>query len=515
LAGHPQILAYLALFTIAYALVIGGTKTALASLAAWGLAAAMAAVLLLPFGDWAARSVRSRIDPSETFRFSMTTEDLQRLVVTPMFRGEESSPEAKGMVAETTAFIGVVGSALALVAVVVGRRRARFLGVMALVGMFLAFGAATPWGRTFADLPGFDRFRAPGRHLAEFHLAMAALCGIGIAQLQRRSSWLAAPLFVFLLAELASFALYSEWRFREVAERDFERPAFLEPIREELLRSGQRIAPFMGTRGSKETGPPNRSALWEIPSTSGYNPLRSEDIARLLQLNLRAQFTWDLVTGPHKGLDLAAARYLTVKDTPADYVERISSQPRWKRVAATEGAIVFENLSAMPHAWLASEIAVLPREDILRVIETALLPGGKLFDPRRTALVEELLPHGEPGKNTDVKEDSVTPELDRGRIVRMRTQSPEPRLLVVSDSFDAGWKASVDGLPARVQRCDYMFLGIPLAPGTHVVEMSYRPPLLFVGGAISILSFVAAFSMLIFPIRHPPKSANAAVTIDE
>jgi hypothetical protein len=169
----------------------------------------------------------------------------------------------------------------------------------------------------------------------------------------------------------------------------------------------------------------------------------------------------------------------------------------------------------MPHAWLASEIAVLPREDILRVIETALLPGGKLFDPRRTALVEELLPHGEPGKNTDVKEDSVTPELDRGRIVRMRTQSPEPRLLVVSDSFDAGWKASVDGLPARVQRCDYMFLGIPLAPGTHVVEMSYRPPLLFVGGAISILSFVAAFSMLIFPIRHPPKSANAAVTIDE
>lgn len=515
LAGHPQILAYLALVTMAYALVIGGPKTAAASVAVWVLGAAIAGALLLPFADWAARSVRSTIDPAETFRFSITPEDLSRMFVSPMFRGEESSPEAKGTVAETTAFLGVIGFVLALFAVARGENRERFFGVLALAAVLFAFGPATPWGRSIADLPGFDRFRAPGRHLAEFHLAVAALAGFGIAQIQRRSSWLAGPVLVLFMAELASFALYSEWRFRVITRQDFERPAFLDPFREELLQSGQRIAPFMGTRGAKETSPPNRSALWEIPSTSGYNPLRSEDIARMLQLDLRAQFSWDLVTGPHRGLDLAAARYLTVKDSPTQYVEVISAQSRWKRTASTAGAVVFENLSAMPRAWLTSEIAVLPRQDILHTIETALLPAGQTFDPRRTALVEELLPYGEAGRKTETKEDSVTLELNRGRIVRMRTRSPEARMLVMSDAFDAGWKARVDGRAARLQRCDYMFLGIPLGPGAHVVELTYRPPLLILGAAISILALLAVGAMLLIPVRHPPKSTNPPVTIAE
>lgn len=515
LAGHPQILAYLALFTIVYALVTGGPKTALASLLVWALALALAGVLLLPFADWAAHSVRSTIDPAETFRFSITRDELWRMVVSPVFRGEVNSPEAKGLVAETTAFIGGIGLALAVFAIAWGERRARILAVFAVAGILFALGPATLWGRMVADLPGFDRFRAPGRHLAEFHMAMAALAGIGIAQIQRRSSWLAGPLLVLLLAELASSAMLSEWRFRSVARQEFEMPAFLEPIRRQLHGSGQRIAPFMGTRGAKVTAPPNRSALWEIPSTSGYNPLRSEDIARLLQLDLRAQFTWDLVTGPHQGLDLAAARYLTVKDSPADYVELISAQPRWKRIAATEGAVVFENLSAMPRAWLTAEIAVLPREDILHTIETTLLPAGKVFDPRRMALVEELLPHGDAGRKTETKEDAVTLDLNRGHLVRVRTRSPEARMLILSEAYDAGWTARVDGHAASIQRCDFLFMGIPLAPGDHVIELTYRPQLLLLGAGISMLALLATIALFLVPARHPPNSTNPAVTNDE
>ncbi|HET9887040.1 MAG TPA: hypothetical protein VFR10_05960, partial [bacterium] len=227
LAGHPQILAYLAGLTILYALLTGGPKTALATLLVWALAMALAGILLLPFIDWAQHSVRSTIDPAETFHFSITRDDLWRMVVSPMFRGEEKALEAKGLVAETTAFIGGIGLALAVFAIVWGGTRARILALFAVAGILFAFGPATPWGRMVADLPGFDRFRAPGRHLVEFHMAMAALAGIGMAQIQRRSSWLAGPVLVLLLAELASFALLCEWRYRSVARQEFEMPAFL------------------------------------------------------------------------------------------------------------------------------------------------------------------------------------------------------------------------------------------------------------------------------------------------
>jgi len=513
LAGHPQILAYLLLLTIAYAFFTGGIKTAAAASAAWALAAMLAAVVLVPSWDLASRSVRSTLDAGESFQFSMTRDDLQRVIVSPVFRGGTGAPEAQGKVAETTAFTGMIAAALALYALAVAGRRARFWAAFALLAMFMAFGSATMLGRIVAELPGFDRFRAPGRHLAEFHLAMAALAGMGVARIARRNVWAVSVVLLLLIAEMASFALHSEWRFRSVKREAFDRPLFLEPIREELMHTGDRIAPFMGIRGSKETGPPNRSQLWKIPSTSGYNPLRTADIAALLQLDLRAQFEWELVTGPHRGLDLAAAKYLTSKDSPAEYVAQIDAQPRFRRVASIEGAVVFENRTAMPRAWLAREAVVLPRDDIRRTIESSLFPRGDLFDPRWTALFEESVPNWKADAQSSAASDSVALELEDGRIVRIRTSSAAPRILVVSDAHDPGWNAKVDGRPARIQRCDFMFLGIPLEAGDHVIELAYRSRLFLAGAVLSLAALVAAGGMLLIRRRHPAKSANPPVTI--
>ena len=176
---------------------------------------------------------------------------------------------------------------------------------------------------------------------------------------------------------------------------------------------------------------------------------------------------------------------------------------------------MFENQSAMPRAWLTAEIAVLPREDILHTIETTRLPTGNVFDPHRMALVEELLPHADATRKADAKEDSLSLDLDRGRIVRVRTSSAEPRMLILSDAFDAGWKARVDGQDAPVQRCDFLFMGIPLAPGRHVVELTYRPRLLFLGAGVSMLALLVTVALLLVPARYPPNSMNPDVTNDE
>jgi hypothetical protein len=145
----------------------------------------------------------------------------------------------------------------------------------------------------------------------------------------------------------------------------------------------------------------------------------------------------------------------------------------------------------------------MERSAILLAVRTGALPGGAPFDPRETALLEEPVDAWSPevgaglDRSTGAEPDSVAVELAGARVARIRTRSSGPRVLFVSDAWDPGWRVRVDGAPARVLRCDFMFLGIVLSPGEHEVELLYRPRALVVGAAISgvALLVLAGFAL--------------------
>ena len=49
-------------------------------------------------------------------------------------------------------------------------------------------------------------------------------------------------------------------------------------------------------------------------------------------------------------------------------------------------------------------------------------------------------------------------------------------LLVCTFNFSAWWHAYVDGRKTRTVLVDCAFIGVPLAGGTHHVELRYEPP---------------------------------------
>jgi hypothetical protein len=55
--------------------------------------------------------------------------------------------------------------------------------------------------------------------------------------------------------------------------------------------------------------------------------------------------------------------------------------------------------------------------------------------------------------------------------------------------FDAGWHAFIDNRAVPVLKVDAGLLGVALEGGEHRVELRYRPPLLSVGAAVTLLSF--------------------------
>jgi uncharacterized membrane protein YfhO len=77
-----------------------------------------------------------------------------------------------------------------------------------------------------------------------------------------------------------------------------------------------------------------------------------------------------------------------------------------------------------------------------------------------------------------------------------------PGLLVVSEVYESGWRAFVDGAAVPVLPTHHALRGVPLPAGEHTVEFRYEPESLRLGLSISGLAWVAmlaAFGSALWP----------------
>jgi uncharacterized membrane protein YfhO len=59
--------------------------------------------------------------------------------------------------------------------------------------------------------------------------------------------------------------------------------------------------------------------------------------------------------------------------------------------------------------------------------------------------------------------------------VHIRTNSAAPALLVLSDSYYPGWRATVDGRPAEIKAVNGLFRGVVTPAGKHDVVFTFEP----------------------------------------
>jgi hypothetical protein len=110
------------------------------------------------------------------------------------------------------------------------------------------------------------------------------------------------------------------------------------------------------------------------------------------------------------------------------------------------------------------------------------------FDARREVILAEGLPSPpDPSFAGTARISSLT--ADR---VRLDVELSAPGYAVLVDAYDPGWRARVDGAPARVLRANVAFRAVPVAAGRHVVELIYRPPSVLIGLAITTAGVLAA-----------------------
>ena len=60
-------------------------------------------------------------------------------------------------------------------------------------------------------------------------------------------------------------------------------------------------------------------------------------------------------------------------------------------------------------------------------------------------------------------------------VVDMVAECPVSDRIVMRDTFDPGWVATVDGEPAVIEPFRGTFLSVPVAPGRHAISLRYAP----------------------------------------
>jgi hypothetical protein len=79
--------------------------------------------------------------------------------------------------------------------------------------------------------------------------------------------------------------------------------------------------------------------------------------------------------------------------------------------------------------------------------------------------------------------------------IRIEAESPGEGLLVVADAFWPGWRASIDGRSVPIQRADLLVRAVRWPAGRHLLEMSYEPPGVTLGIAVSAVAALVAVAL--------------------
>lgn len=256
----------------------------------------------------------------------------------------------------------------------------------------------------------------------------------------------------------------------------------------------------------------NRGVMHGIEDAQGYNPVQpSRFVDYLTALNGRPQEYHDANVYPSglesPLLDLLNVRYMVIPSRYADDRSDLRElEQAFPTIYADEQVQVLENHDALPRAWIVHHAQHVDHDDVLD-----LLASGAV-DPRTTALLETTPPEmGMPSTDSISRVTSIDESPEH---IRLETQAGAPGLLVLSETFDPGWRAYVDGKEVDILAANYLFRAVPIPAGDHTVVLRYESLPLHQGLAISGFTAAVLLPALIWAVRKCAREGRASIGRD-
>ena len=173
--------------------------------------------------------------------------------------------------------------------------------------------------------------------------------------------------------------------------------------------------------------------------------------------------------------------------------EKLDSLPFCKKIWEGDGYKIYENLEALPRAFVLHRAVFFPEESA----------ASRYIAQDFSRLTREVVLVGTPAPGQDLAEVSSAEPVHIRRYwpqeILLETELKEPGYLVMSDNYYPGWRVEVDGRAESLLRADYTFRAVFLAKGKHQVRFVYKPIFLTMGLWISLAALGLGIAVLFLP----------------
>jgi hypothetical protein len=440
-------------------------------------------------------------------------------------------------------FVGTAAGVLALLGAL-RRGPAPALGRTMAAGVLL-LALDTPLLRiAYALVPGFTLFRPLGRlfFLLNFATALLAAAGLDavVAAVQRRRRrwsegpagpssrrvWLASafhqaviPALVLVnAAQLVSYGRAVNPPFHPRTEALlFPKTPLLRAANKHVRTFKGRLLPIRDATLEGNFSPPTlygaQHMIFGLPSAGGYDSVVPE----------RSLHVWLIVAGvpveqvlQNPGVGAYVSDFL-VSRVRFELLPRlgvtaivappgIQRSPYWSRTEPLRLQREYKGpdgqlyrIEASPGAvWLASRASLVdtPGDALRRLADPA-------FDFRREVILLRSETSSAPGVAYETAATGYARvESKTNNRLLVGVGSSRGGWLVVPDTWDRGWRATLDDRPAAVLQANYAFRAVQVPPGEHRVEMRYVPVGLLPGLSCSAAVALAAVAARVLMKRR-------------
>jgi hypothetical protein len=217
------------------------------------------------------------------------------------------------------------------------------------------------------------------------------------------------------------------------------------------------LSPGRIVSGGLLPGGNSAASVYNLQDLTGNTPLQLARVETFLQ-QMPAWRMWQLMN----------VRYVVDhRDIASDGLSLVFEEDELK---------VFEVGDPFPRTWFVSQVEIVP-EDGQAIARLA----DDNFDLRRSAILADALtvPLSEASAST-------LSIIDFSPIyLKIEVEATGTHLLVLSQIYYLGWRASIDGLPAELVRVNVVQQGVIVPAGKHTVELSFKPDCFWWGAIVS------------------------------
>jgi hypothetical protein len=442
-------------------------------------------------------------------------------------------------------FVGVAALALALMALGICWRdsRVRLLAAVGLGGLIYSLGHHSLFqGFLYAALPELDKARVVSAAIVVFEFGVAVLAAFGLDQLgsptsspwPRRVMWAALSFGLFTLAVFQAIYFANKWSFTG-SDTVMLVPFFA------MGFAGLLFASMRGSMSGKQAGVlmvllvllelGNNVGSVMVPRADAAGGMRwlnqmrgNPDIAAFLKNQpglVRASVAedafaenWGALHGVEMwGGSLASLTTNLLRFEFYKYQSRmlygvgytISSKPVTdggrEVFAAVSGMKVYRYREAFPRAWAVHELVQAPNPEVgNRMIME------QLSDFHHLAFLLDPAPRLE----TCGTPDGVAVQEHAPNQVRIQAKMACKGMVILSDTFFPGWRATIDGASAPIYEVNAAMRGVIVPAGAHTLTFQYRPASVVWGALLTLLGIGGAIALALVGSRVAVKEPEDA-----